>query len=363
MNRDYKRPVKRAVYLTLTMLLTSTSVSAQPAPIRYGHGAGGSNTGNSQSYKPEPRQQYTSLTTSTTYSGSDDDPFFYPDEDINDRSKLLKISDRTPEPEKVYSAPTAPVAGNLPSLPQIDPVDYQSYVKIGNPYTVNGVTYTPKEDPFYNETGTASWYGPDFHGNLTANGETYDMMSMSAAHPTLPLPCYVLVINRENGKQVVVRVNDRGPFKKGRVIDLSRAAAERLEMIDAGTADVRVQYLGPAERAGDSPLMTSDPIEPFQIAEATLTPPPATKQIKSPRPTMPDAHFVQLGSFASRDNANGLLAQVSGDTDLGAVVFANVNGADRYRVVLGPYSSKSEADNARLNMSRRGFDGIVIRNP
>ena len=118
--------------------------------------------------------------------------------------------------------------------------------KLGRPYKVGGVWYTPKNDPSYDARGVASWYGPKFHGRLTANGEVFDMNRLTAAHPTLPLPSLVRVTNLDNGRQVVVRVNDRGPFASDRVLDLSRAAAERLGSREAGLANVRVQYPGPA---------------------------------------------------------------------------------------------------------------------
>ncbi len=118
--------------------------------------------------------------------------------------------------------------------------------KLGAPYKINGVVYVPREEPGYDKVGTASWYGRDFHGRLTANGEVYDMEALSAAHPTLPLPSLVRVTNLETGRSAVLRLNDRGPFKKGRIIDLSYRAAQELGMARQGTAQVRVQYLGPA---------------------------------------------------------------------------------------------------------------------
>jgi rare lipoprotein A len=120
------------------------------------------------------------------------------------------------------------------------------HYKLGRPYVVAGVRYVPQHQPHYDETGIASWYGRDFHGRLTANGEVYDMDAISAAHPTLPLPSMVRVTNLENGRTMVVRINDRGPFKPGRIIDLSRRAAHDLGMLEMGLARVRVQYVGAA---------------------------------------------------------------------------------------------------------------------
>lgn len=119
----------------------------------------------------------------------------------------------------------------------------QGAYKVGNPYVINGVRYVPHEDPGYNQVGTASWYGSENHGKRTANGETFDMHAMSAAHTTLPMPSMVRVTNMENGRTTNLRVNDRGPFKKGRILDVSKRAAEVLGFKADGTATVRVTFL------------------------------------------------------------------------------------------------------------------------
>jgi len=122
---------------------------------------------------------------------------------------------------------------------------------VGKPYQVRGTWFTPKEDPGYHAAGHASWYGADFHGRMTANGEIFSKNAITAAHPTLPLPSYVRVTNKANGRSLVVRVNDRGPFLQDRVIDLSYRAASLLDYVNSGTADVVVQYVGPAPLEGD----------------------------------------------------------------------------------------------------------------
>jgi len=122
--------------------------------------------------------------------------------------------------------------------------------RVGKPYVVAGRIYTPEHDPHYRAEGMASWYGSDFHGRLTANGEIYDKEAISAAHPTLPLPSYARVTNLSNGRSIVVRVNDRGPYAKGRIIDLSSKAAELLRYKGDGVARVRVEYVGPAPMEG-----------------------------------------------------------------------------------------------------------------
>lgn len=125
----------------------------------------------------------------------------------------------------------------------------------GKPYMVRGKWYYPKEEPGYVKTGTASWYGANFHGRLTANGEVYDMYHLSAAHPTFPLPSYARVTNRKTGSSVVVRVNDRGPYMHDRVLDVSSKAAEMLGFQNAGVADVKVEYVGRAPLEGDDTPM------------------------------------------------------------------------------------------------------------
>jgi rare lipoprotein A len=145
--------------------------------------------------------------------------------------------------------PTVP--GQPPASPQTftltGKVPMQSGVyKVGKPYTINGVTYVPAEDPGYDRVGMASWYGKEFHARRTANGEFFDMARLTAAHPTLPMPSYVYVTNLRNGRTVMVRVNDRGPYKPGRIVDLSRRTAQILGFESQGTTQVRVRFAGPA---------------------------------------------------------------------------------------------------------------------
>lgn len=123
--------------------------------------------------------------------------------------------------------------------------------KLGEPYMVSGRMFVPKDDPGYNRTGLASWYGDDFHGRRTANGEIYDMNALTAAHPTLPLPSYAYVTNTRTGRTILVRVNDRGPYVGNRIIDLSKASANALGLVGRGTGEVRVRYAGPAPLDGN----------------------------------------------------------------------------------------------------------------
>lgn len=148
-------------------------------------------------------------------------------------------------------------------------------VKVGKPYSINGETYYPEYDPHYDRTGTASWYGPGFHGKPTANGERFDQEELTAAHPTLPMPSLVRVTNLQNGRSEIIRVNDRGPFKSNRLIDLSSASAKALGV--SGLAKVRVQYLKEETEQywaemhvpkADIAFAANDPYAPDEAAEA-----------------------------------------------------------------------------------------------
>src|SRR6202158_5398522 len=155
--------------------------------------------------------------------------------------------------------------------------------RVGKPYIVAGRVYVPEEDTGYREVGTASWYGDDFHGRQTANGEVFDMASLTAAHPTLPMPCYARVTNLGNGKSLIVRVNDRGPYHGNRLIDVSNKAAELLEFKGNGIARVRVEYVGraPLEGSDDRQLVAT-------LRTGMPAPSPSMVRVASARPFVPE---------------------------------------------------------------------------
>jgi rare lipoprotein A len=155
--------------------------------------------------------------------------------------------------------------------------------RVGKPYTVAGRMYVPEEDVNYREEGLASWYGDDFHGRLTANGEVFDMGSLTAAHPTLPMPSYARITNIRNGKSLIVRVNDRGPYHGNRLIDVSNKAAELLEFKGHGVARVRVEYVGraPLEGSDDRQLLAT-------LRTGVPAPSPSTVRVASARPFVPE---------------------------------------------------------------------------
>jgi len=192
--------------------------------------------------------------------------------------------------------------------------------RLGQPYTVAGQVYVPEENSHYSAVGLASWYGDDFHGRQTANGEVFDLNGISAAHPTLPLPCYVRVTNLNNGRSLIVRVNDRGPYRSGRIIDVSVRAAQLLGFRSRGTAQVRVEYVGRApiegsdDRILEATLRENQPAPPpwtvrLASANAPLVLPPQPPPIREVSlPAQPPAHAMSYAdSFGGRDGTDQFL--------------------------------------------------------
>lgn len=295
--------------------------------------------------------------------------------------------------------PPAPVA--KPAAPEPAPIPGGTY-KVGNPYQIDGVWYYPRIDYNYNETGIASWYGPGFHKKITANGELYNENELTAAHQTLPMPSLVRVTNLENGRSIVVRINDRGPFVSGRIIDMSRRAAQLLGYDQKGTAKVRVEVLadesraiaaaamnagtqvagspdgGPVPQAAPRPSVTVEatplappsgakapskaPTPPPQVAAAppparTIAAPttlagtttedgrflPAPVVEQKPLPAKPGKIYVQAGAFANYDNAGRLRAKLNSIAPAN-VSAVTVGGQQLYRVRLGPFDQVERAD-------------------
>lgn len=224
----------------------------------------------------------------------------------------------------------------------------------GPPYQVAGRWYVPAHEPNYDEVGTASWYGPTFHGKAAASGETFDENELTAAHPTLPIPSLVRVTNLENGKTVVVRLNDRGPFVDDRIIDLSKAAGAKLDMHAKGTARVRVQYVGPAPAMGGGAVLD---VQPQRISAAPIALPPVVKQVQVVAPPADGQFFVQAASFADLGNAHAMRDRLA-PTGRVSIEATTVNGSEFYRVMVGPWGSRDQADTARKLLGN-GF--IVAR--
>jgi rare lipoprotein A len=234
---------------------------------------------------------------------------------------------------------------------------------VGEPYEVAGWKYYPREDPSYDKVGPASWYGPQFNRRMTSNGEWFDMDYLSAAHPTLPLPSYVKVTNLENGRAVVVRVNDRGPFVGDRIIDMSRKSAEVLGFKQKGRANVRVQYLGPAplnDRGSDLIAMnrrmnTGGSIE--LAAAKSAAPALATAAL----PLQPKAYFVQIGAYSDPRNAERARDALR---PVGPVSVTSIAGqlGTLYKVELGPLDDQGRAAAALDQVVAQGHsDARLIR--
>lgn len=247
--------------------------------------------------------------------------------------------------------------------------------KVGNPYQIAGRWYHPKIDDTYDRTGVASWYGPKFHRRMTSNGEWFDMNRISAAHPTLPLPSYARVTNLENGRAVVVRINDRGPYAHDRMIDLSKQAADTLGFIRNGTAKVRVQYVGRAPLEGDDPRVEEEnrrliarnngSAKPFYTASARkrAVPNPVMAQKPVIMPATGQAlsgrHYVQVAAYANEQNARRARTRVAEfgnarlvPTRIGRMIF--------HRVRIGPFDDQKTAVQARTRAVGLGFESARI---
>ena len=285
-------------------------------------------------------------------------------------------------------APTAPIPA--------PPIAHPGY-KVGDPYQVDGVWYYPQEQPNYDATGIASWYGEDYQGKPTADGEIFDRNAVTGAHPTLPMPVNVRVTNLQNGRSIVVRVNDRGPYVNGRIIDLSEHAAELLDFRTQGLARVRVTFLGRADLNGPglAPLadetpsaiataVSAAPVEQVEVGMlAPVTgvavaaarpvaslPAPVEQTILPPLPQAADgkviempvpaatALYVQAGAFVSPTNAAYLASRL---TSAGARVSAGTkDGRPIYRVRVGPFQSVDAADAALTQVEALGQNDAQI---
>lgn len=251
--------------------------------------------------------------------------------------------------------------------------------KVGDPYEINGAWYYPAEDPGYAETGLASWYGTDFHGKRTANGAVFDMNALTAAHKTLPMPTLVRVTNLKNGRVLILEVNDRGPFVRGRIIDVSRRAAQLLGFLRAGVTPVRVEVvrrqprLAAAESAAVEPaaptLAAPTPIGPA-VEAAPATPvrmleisAPSTIQLAAVTAAAPAAQgpdmFIQVGAFRVEAYALAMAGELK---MLGPVRVSDIErgGAPLYRVRVGPLADAANADRILRGLLDAGHGGAHL---
>lgn len=241
--------------------------------------------------------------------------------------------------------------------------------KVGNPYQIKGTTYYPKEDYQYSEVGVASWYGSDFHNKRTANGEKYDMNTLTAAHRTLPLPSIVRVTNLENGRSLVLRVNDRGPYAKNRIIDISKRGAQLLGYQVQGTAKVRVEILEKESKELKAALL-GQPVENIKTASTAPVTSTAEKTLviynaagQADKVTSSHAadncYFVQAGSFSQQSSASGLKNKLTQFGDV-KIAQADVGGKTFYRVRIGPFSFKEEAEVTLAKVKNYGIQNASV---
>ncbi|HVY08340.1 MAG TPA: septal ring lytic transglycosylase RlpA family protein [Burkholderiales bacterium] len=285
--------------------------------------------------------------------------------------------------------PGANPPANLDSIPEPTPKIEPINKFASRPYSVLGHAYTPMTQLTpYKARGIASWYGKRYHGQKTSTGEVYDMYAMSAAHTTLPLPCYVRVTNLANGKSVVVRVNDRGPFHEDRLIDLSWLAAQRLGLIGRGSGMVEVEMIIPGDTpspppvaavatspqpSAEPPASVPEPAAPSAAAPtstAAAAPPPVVASAPAPDPQTPAVAaetggiYVQLGAFSVAQNAEAFLRKMR--LDLGWLS-SNMNvykNGKLYRVHAGPYASREEANGVAQRVQKElGFKALVLDKP
>ncbi|HZQ74031.1 MAG TPA: septal ring lytic transglycosylase RlpA family protein [Burkholderiales bacterium] len=227
---------------------------------------------------------------------------------------------------------------NLAEIPDAQPKPERLIQAANRPYTVFGQSYEPlrQVQPFQ-QTGMASWYGRRFHGQKTSSGEPYDMYAMTAAHPTLPIPSYARVTNLANGRSVVVRINDRGPFHSERIIDLSYTAAYKLGYAAAGSARVEVQSILP-----DEPAQTAATPAPAQTA-ATSAPAQTAATPAAVQGPAGNAVYLQLGAFSSRANAEELRARIAARLASLAESIQVLSVGNLWRLHVGPYASREAA--------------------
>lgn len=250
------------------------------------------------------------------------------------------------------------------AVPRVEPINRGT----ARPYVVMGKSYTPMTalGP-YSARGIASWYGRRYHGKPTSSGEPYDMYAMTAAHTTLPIPSYVRVTNVKNGKSVVVRINDRGPFVEGRIIDLSYTAAHRIDVLGGGHALVDIETIIPGiagstiATAPPAPAVARDPVpvapaaDPAPMAGPPLAaaPAPPPSAVQAPVAVEAAGYYLQLGAFGSRDNAENFLARMRAQVDWLAGNLHIFARDGLFRVHAGPYPAEVDArrDADRVNQA------------
>jgi len=311
--------------------------------------------GGSTNVKPKPKETTTATkpaSTASTSSSSNSKPGgYYLDDGPGDNppQDIDSIPDAMPKKEPLLDRANKP------------------YIALGNSYRPM-TAYQP-----YNASGISSWYGKRYHGKKTSSGEIYDMYSMTAAHPTLPIPSYVKVTNPANGRFVVVRVNDRGPFKHDRIIDLSYAAAYKLRFSTQGSTSVTIEAID-TSNSSPSYIASYTQVVPKSIPQPpAVTAPAPEKPANIPKPspqlktsetlsTELNGFFVQLGAFKNEVNADLLIKKIQGLDIENNVGINKVYNNGLYRLKLGPYESKKAAEDTALNIRKKLNTPTLITN-
>ena len=217
-------------------------------------------------------------------------------------------------------------------------------------YQIRGRWYQPEEQPDYDAVGLASWYGDQFNGRPTATGERFDMHALTAAHKTLPLPGLVEVTNLANGRRVVLRVNDRGPFVDDRIIDLSRGAAEALDLLSRGVGEVRVRYLGRAPRLGGGTVlqMAAAPAQPLPLPLPAMAPVEVGQR-----------YWIEVAAYRDQPRAQSIAGRIGRSARVQAA-----SDQSMFRVLMGPWNDADAAERARRSVMADGFaDALLISAP
>lgn len=229
------------------------------------------------------------------------------------------------------------------------------YYKVGNTYKIKGKLYTPRHQPNYDKLGMASWYGPNFHGKLTANGDIFDQNALTAAHKTLPMPSMVRVTNLENKRQLSVMINDRGPYKDNRIIDLSKKSAELLGFKNQGVVNVRVEFL-----EEESELLIQKLSKSKKLAIFKEKPQFSSSKINT---ITNYKNYVQAGVFSSQMNAiNAQKLLSSLNTGIVKILSVLINNKTNYKVVVNPYNPNIGIDMILQNVRKAGFKDAIIKN-
>jgi len=232
-------------------------------------------------------------------------------------------------------------SGRYPQDGELPKGDQGVARKVGKPYKIAGVWYYPKEEENYDEIGLASWYGEDFHGKKTANGEYFNMNALTAAHKTLPLPTFVKVTNVTNGRSILLRVNDRGPFVGDRILDVSRRAAQLLGFQKQGVTRVRIQAVDEDGRL------------PRNVRSRRLV--QTAKNQQTPDQTEAETHFIQVGAYSKRDNAQVQASKLKRSGHKANVESAESDGRKFWRVRIGPFVKRLVAEDRLDRIVSDGF--------